>query len=1065
MSKNIKETIKEYLFIVRPKTAIVIALAIVLAGLITMTGLPLEEYPSITPPQVVITAQYPGASSDVIESTVAAPVEAQLNGVEDMIYMSSSSQNGMYTLNLFFEIGSDPDMAVVNVQNRLQLVTPRLPEDVKRYGMTVKKSTGGAGLLLISMYSPNNTYDRLYISNYASIYVKDEIARIKGIGNVNVFGSADYSMRIWLNANKMATLGLSTTDVSRAIQAQNSQTPAGDIGIEPLQDKQMLKLTLRTKGRLKDVQEFEDIIVKSNPGGGQIKLKDIARVELGAESYSFFSRVSGKDNAIIQVIQLPEANSIDLANKVTKRLEVLSKGFPQGMEYKIVRDETEFVRESLKEVVKAIVLAIILVVIVTYLFLGTFRASFIPFCAIPVSLIGTFIFLALIGFSINLLMLFGMVLAVGTVVDDAIVVLENVQRHIQEGKTPREATNITMQEVTGAVIATSLVLMAVFVPVCFMPGITGKMYQQFAACIAISIGLSTVVALTLAPALCSTILKSGQEKADFEFIQKFDDWFNKIRDKYLVGAAFFVHSPKKTLITIISLFLMTLFLFKLIPTGFLPEEDKGVIFTQIQLPDGSSASRTDTIATQVENRILEMKGIERVITLVGFSGENTALIIAQLKDWSERPGKKLSMPSILNQLRREFGSYPSAMIFSFSPSSIPGLGMFGGFEYQLLDKGNRTPQELFNEAQSFIRETQKSTKLTSVFTSYSANLPQLLIDVDESRAMAQNVSIEEIYATMASQFGQSYVNDFNKYGRVYRVKMQADGEFRGKPEDIDKVFVKNMNGEMVPLKSVIKITNMVGPYTIPRYNMYRSVTMNGNGASGISSGEAMRVMEELSADKLPKDMGFEWSGSSLQEKESGGQLGMILAMSLTFVYLFLVALYESWTLPMAVMLIAPVAIIGGLLFQYVAGYALDLYSQIGLIMLIGLSTKQAILIIEFAKDAKEKGGLGTIEAAMEAAKLRFRAVMMTNIAFILGVVPLVMAFGAGAESRRSVGMTVFGGMIAVAFVGTLLVPAFYVIIEKMKYGEFNEDIKKIFGKMKQIDLKAVLKDIQGKIRR
>lgn len=1019
------------LFIKRPKLAIVISLAIMLAGMLMITALPLEEYPSITPPQVVVTATYAGASSDVVEDTIAAPVEAQLNGVEDMIYMSSTSQNGQYQLTLYFEIGSDPDMAVVNVQNQLQLVTPRLPEEVRRYGLSVKKSTGGPGLMMISISSPTNTYDSLYIANYASIFIKDELARIKGVGKVQVFGSKDYSMRIWLDAAKMANLGVSVSEVNAAIQNQNTQVPAGDLGVEPMKNKQMIKLTMRTKGRLKDVSEFENIIVRSKTDGSQIKLKDIARVELGAESYSYFSRIGGKDTAMISVSQLPEANAIDLSNKIRAKMEELSKSFPQGIEYKIQRDETEFVRESIKEVINAIALAIVLVGIVTYMFLGSARAALVPFCAIPVSLIGVFIFMNILGFSINLLILFALVLAVGLVVDDAIVVLENTQRHIQEGKNPVDATEVTMKEVFGAVLATSLVLMAVFVPVSFMAGITGQMFRQFALCIASSIGLSTLVALTLAPALCAMILKSGEEKADFEFIQKFDDWFNNVRDKYLEGVKVFIDSPKITISLFTGIIIFTSVMFYLIPKGFLPTEDKGAIFSQIQLPDGSSASRTEMVAAEVEKRILNMDGVDTTITLVGYSGENTALIVAQLKNWSERKSKDQSMQSILTKIKKEFANYPSATIASFSPPSISGLGMFGGFEYQLLDKGDRTPQELYQEAQKMIGEANKNPAFQMVYTSFTADLPQLLITVDEDKALAQGVDISEIYSALSGYFGKSYVNDFNKYGRVYRVYLQADDEFREKPSDINKIYVKNKLGTMVPLSSVVTISNIVGPYSLTRFNMYPAITINGQARNGVSSGQAMSAMENLSATVLPKDMGYAWSGSSLQEKESSGQIGPILAMSLVFIYLFLVGLYESWMLPIAVLLISPVALVGALFFQYVAGYSLDLYSQIGLVMLIGLSTKQAILIIEFAKDAHQSG-MSIKDAAMQAAKLRFRAVMMTNIAFILGLLPLVFAKGAGAASRNSVGMTVFGGMMAVAFIGTFLVPAFFVMVENLK---------------------------------
>lgn len=1019
------------LFIKRPKLAIVISLAILLAGILMIKTLPLEEYPSITPPQVVVSATYAGASSDVIESTIAAPVEAQLNGVQNMIYMSSTSQNGTYKLTLYFEVGSDPDMAVVNVQNQLQLVTPRLPEEVRRYGLSVRKSTGGPGLMMISVNSPHGSYDSLFVSNYADIFIKDELARIKGVGTVSVFGSSSYSMRIWLDADKMATYGLSTTDVTTAIQSQNIQSPAGDLGVEPMKDKQLIKLTMRTKGRLKDAKEFENIIIKSLPNGAQVRLKDVARVDLGAESYSNFSRISGKNSAIIPVSQLPEANAIDLSNKIRKKMEELSKTFPKDIEYRIQHDETEFVRESIHEVISAVALAVLLVSLVTYLFLGTARAAFIPFAAIPVSLIGVFIFMNIFGFSINLLILFGLVLAVGLVVDDAIVVLENTQRHIQEGKDPKTATEITMKEVFGAVLATSLVLMAVFVPVSFMGGITGRMFRQFALCIASSIGLSTLVALTLAPALCSMILKSGEEKADFQFIQTFDDWFAKIRDKYLSYTKYFVDSWKLTLSVLGIIVLFTAGMFLIIPRGFLPLEDRGAVFTQIQLPDGSSASRTDEVAKDVEKKLTQIPGVKETISLVGLNGENTAFIVSDFKPWSKRHKKEESLDGIMKNINQQFAHYPSATVATFSPPAISGLGMFGGFEYQLLDKGDRDASELYSQAKKLMGTVMQDPNFEMFYTTYSANLPQLELDVDVDKAMAQSVQVSEVYNAIASYFAKTYVNDFNKYGRVYRVYVQADSPYRARISDINKIYVKNTLGNMVPLSSVIKIKNVVGPYTRTRFNMYPAVTFNGSTRAGISSGKAMEMMEKISDEVLPEDMGFAWSGSSLQEKQSSGQIIPILIMSLVFIFLFLVGLYESWLLPISVLLVTPVALVGALLFQYVSGYSLDIYSQIGLVMLIGLSTKQAILIIEFAKDAHE-GGLSIRDAAMQAAKLRFRAVMMTNIAFILGLLPLVFASGAGAASRHSVGMTVFGGMIAVAFVGTLLVPAFYVMVEEFK---------------------------------
>ncbi len=1022
----------ENFFVKRPKFAIVISIALVLAGLLCLTTLPLEEYPSITPPQVIVNATYAGANADVITSTIAAPVELQLNGIENMLYMTSESSNGMYKLTIYFEVGSNPDMNLVNVQNQLQLVTPRLPEEVRRYGLTVRKSTGGGGCLFIGLRSPNGTYNSLYLANYASMYIKDELARTKGSAGVAVYGAGDYSMRIWLKPDKMASLGISTTDISNAVQSQNTQTPAGNIGTEPMETPQMMKFTLKTKGRLKTVEEFENIILKANKDGSNVKIKDVARVELGAENYTHKSMVEGRESAIIAVTQLPDANTIDLVNRINKKMEVLSKKFPNDMEYHVQYDVTEFVRESIKEVVEAILLAILLVSAVTYLFLGTARAAFIPFCAIPVSLIGVFIIMAAIGFSINLLILFGLVLAVGLVVDDAIVVLENTQRHIQEGKSPREATNISMEEVFGAVVATSLVLMAVFVPVSFLGGITGQMFRQFAVCIATSVGLSTVVALTLSPALCSIILKSGEEKTDYEFIKKFDNWFNKVRDKYLGIVNYFVMQPKKTLRTVLGILLFIIIMFKIVPQGFLPDEDRGAMFMQVQLQDGATLSRSAEVVNNMCKEILQIPGVKSTLSINGFNGENTALVIVKLDPWHERKSSKLSINNIMAQARAITGKYTETTTFVSQPPAITGLGMYNGIEFQVLDKGDRTAEEMFIEAQKLMKAARVSPAFSSVYTAFTASLPQVVVNINEEKALAQGVLISEIYSTLAAQYASSYINDFNKFGRVYRVYMQADSPYRATMDDLNKVFVKNIAGRMVPLTSVISTQDIIAPFELTRFNLYPSITINAEVVSGMSSGSGMKAMEQLADKVLPKDMDYAWSGKSFLEQQSSGQLLGILSMAFAFVYLFLVALYESWTLPISVMLISPIAISGALFLQYVWGLALDIYAQVGLVMLLGLSTKQAILIVEFAKDAMEKDGLHYIDAAMQAAKLRFRAVMMTNIAFILGLLPLVFAKGAGAGSRHSIGVSVFGGMLAVAFFGSILVPAFFVLLNTIK---------------------------------
>ena len=1031
-------------FVKRPKFAIVISIAIILAGLLCLTTLPLEEYPSITPPQVIVNATYSGANADVITSTIAAPVELQLNGVENMIYMTSESSNGMYKLTIYFEVGSDPDMNLVNVQNQLQLVTPRLPEEVRRYGLTVRKSTGGGGAVFIALRSPNKTYDALYLANYASMFIKDELARTKGCAGVQVYGAGDYSMRIWLKPDRMASLGVSTSEISEAVTSQNIQSPAGNIGVEPMDNPQMMKFTLKTKGRLKTVEEFENIIIKSNKDGSHVKIKDVARVELGAERYSARATIAGAECANIAVTQLPDANTIDLVNRINKKLEILSKKFPNDMEYIVQYDVTEFVRESIKEVVSAIILAIILVSAVTYLFLGTARAALIPFCAIPVSLIGVFIFMSAIGFSINLLILFGLVLAVGLVVDDAIVVLENTQRHIQEGKTPREATNISIQEVFGAVVATSLVLMAVFVPVSFLGGITGQMYRQFAICIATSVGLSTVVALTLSPALCSMILKSGEEKTDFEFINKFERWFDGVREKYLNVVNYFVSQPKKTLRTILGIFFLIIVMFKIIPTGFLPDEDRGALFAQVQLQDGATLTRSTEVVNKIAADMQQnIEGIESILSINGFNGENTALVIIKLAPWHERKSSKLSVNSIMSQANQIASKYTEAITFISQPPAIMGLGMFGGLEYQLLDKGDRSPEQLFEQAQKFMQQARVNPAFSNVYTAFTASLPQVVVNIEEEKAMAQGVPIGEIYATLAAQFASSYINDFNKFGRVYRVYMQADAPYRTTMDDFNKIYVKSTTGKMVPLKSVVSTKDIIAPYELTRFNLYPSIAINAVAAPGVSSGTAMKAMVDISNRVLPKDMDYAWSGTSLQEQQSSGQLGPILAMALIFVYLFLTALYESWTLPISVMLISPIALVGALFLQYIWGLSLDIYAQVGLVMLLGLSTKQAILIVEFAKDAMEKDGMGYIEAAMQAAKLRFRAVMMTNIAFILGLLPLVFAKGAGAGSRHSIGVSVFGGMLTVAFIGSILVPAFFVLMNTIKY---EKDKRKELGK-------------------
>ncbi|PVZ65392.1 efflux RND transporter permease subunit [Pelagibaculum spongiae] len=1028
-----------HFFIKRPRFALVISIVITLAGILSLLKLPIAQFPEISPPQISVTAFYPGASAQVVEEAVIKPLEQQINGVEDMLYIESTASNdGSASITITFRTDTDAAQAQVNVQNRVAIAENKLPQEVTRSGVTVRQQSS-AMLLGINLVSDDPAHDGIFLSNYTSNNIVENMARIPGVANAQVLGERTWSMRVWLNPDRMAALGVTISDLRSALQEQNVIVAAGKLGAGPVIPGQQFEYSIQTRGRLQSVDEFKQVIVRANPNGSSVHLKDVARIELGAKTYTAEAFLDNSPTAFLVIYQQPNANALDVAAAAEKEMQRLSKAFPKGIEYKIIFDTTKFIRASISEVVITLLQAIALVILVVFLFLQNIRATLIPALAIPVSLVGTFAVMSLLGYSINTITLFGLVLAIGVVVDDAIVVIENVERLITEEKMqPIEATKQAMTEISGPIIATTLVLLAVFVPVAFMPGLTGKLYTQFAVTISVAVLISSLNALTLSPALCALLLKPGQSQ--LKWLAPFERLIKKMTGGYSSVVASLLR--RSTLIGVLFLGLLatTGYMLQTTPTGFVPYEDQGYFMVDVQLPDAASGNRTAETLKKVSAIISEQPGVAHVVSVSSFSllsgaGSNGAMAIAILDDWEDRPGVELNQFIILGKLQAQLNQLAEARVIAFPLPPIPGLGSTGGFDFRLQDTSGKSPQELAQVMGGLINQANSKDELTRVNSSYRANIPQYQLNINRNKAKALGVPLSDIFLTLQTQLGSLYINDFNLFGRSYQVTLQAESQYRAKPSDLQHFYVRNKNNEMVPLNALASLEPVQGPTSIKHYNLYRSASINGSTVDGYSSGDAIRIMSEL-ADQLPDGYSYQWSGQSLQEIESGSQAPFIFALALLFVYLFLVAQYESWNIPFAVLGAVPIAILGAFiglsLFRLlIPSMSNDVYAQIGMVLLIGISSKTAILIVEFAVELRAQGQT-VFEAALNAAKLRFRAVLMTALSFVLGVLPLVLASGAGASSRRSLGVVVLFGMMLATILGTLLVPVFYQIIQNMR---------------------------------
>jgi len=1027
-------------FINRPILAVVIALVIVIIGGVIIPNLPVATYPEVVPPVVQVTAVYQGATAQDLEKSVSVPIEQNLTGLDGMLYyFARASNNGTLTIDITFQLGTDPDIAAVKVQNKVSSAVPLLPPEVQRVGVTTKK-VSSSFLLFVALTSKENRYDALFLNNYAAINLVDKIGGLPGVGSSTLAGQQSYSMRVWMDPDKMASLGLTATDISNAVQAQNRQNPAGSLGQPPVPSGVDFQYPVNASGRLSTPQEFKDIVVRAQPDGSLLRVRDVGDVQLGAQDYSSFTYWNGKEAAFIIVYLAPGANAVQTQKEIVTFMDEAKKDFPAGLDYAVPYDSTRFVTTSISEVLHTLFEAMVLVILVVFLFLQNWRATLIPLLTVPVSVIGTFALFPLLGFSINTTSLFGLVLAIGIVVDDAIVVVEAVQFNIDRGMGPREATIQAMDEVSGPVVAIACILAAVFVPVAFLGGISGQIYRQFALTIAISVLLSAFSALSLSPALSAFFLRPARESKGplAWFFGKFNQGFTWTTNRYLFGVRGLIRKAAFALVAIIALYLGTGLLFKKIPTGFLPDEDQGVFISAVRLPDGASVERNLATSKQVQQILQTTPGIHDSSVIGGLdtptstNGSNVATVFATLDPWDERKTKNLQLDSILGSVQGRYFGIPDGFIFAFSVPPILGLGTSGGFEFILEDRGGHDIDSLAQVSEELVAAANKRPELRNVFSTFRDTVPQYNVDVDRDRAEMLGIPVPDVYQSLQTFLGGLYVNDFNRFGRTWRVYLQAQPQFRRDPSDINRFFVRTNQGDMVPLGTLAKTTRVVGPEVIYRYNRFRSVKIMGSAAPGYSSGQAANVMDQL-AKQLPPGYGYEWTGTTYQQKISEGKEGYTFGLAAVLVFLFLAALYGSWTLPFSVILAVPLGIFGALFGIFVRNYAYDVYTQIGIVTLIGLAAKNAILIVEMAKLRHEQG-LPPQEAAIEAANQRLRPILMTSFAFILGVVPLVIATGAGAAARRALGTAVFSGMMAATLLAVFIVPVLYVLVNRLVSG-------------------------------